>query len=360
MMERTEIRKIRVVPPTARFLVSVGDRVKPDTAVARVETLPGKLWRVNVNRPLGLDPGDIQKFVLKHTGQMVAKDDVIAAASDYFAPRAVTAPVSGVVALLSKYLGNIYIREIVELGETKGPVTLEASKLLDVLPHELKRFLNRGIAPGRLVMKGEILASIQRGRKAVTVESPVFGKVKDISFETGTITVVPAFKSLEVNAYLEGTVTRIGPQEVEITGLGTLLNGVWGFGAESHGTLRVMEGDLEVADSLPEGSVLVASGTASYEALEACRKRGVAGVVLGYLGSETLMRFAGPGLNMGITGGEDVPFPVILMEGFLPATMKPETFMTFVELEGATASLNGTTHIRAGVIRPEVIIFGKG
>lgn len=358
-MKRTEIRKTRAVPPTARLLVSVGDRVNPDTPIARVETLPGKLWRVNVSRALGIDAGDIRPFVLKSPGQTVVQGEVIAAACDYFEPRSVTAPVSGVMALVSKHLGNVYIRESVELGEATGPVTVEVGKRLGVHPRQAKDFLNRGVEAGRFVMKGEILASIQWGPKPRTVESPIFGKIREISLKTGTITIEPGFKSLEIHAYLEGTVTRIGPEEVEITGVATLLNGVWGLGGEAHGILHVMEGDLEVRDSLPKGAVVVASGTASYEALDLCRKRGVAGVILGYLGSETLLRFAGPELNMGITGGENVPFPVILMEGFLPANMKPETFETFAEFHGTTVSLNGTTHIRAGVIRPEVILFGK-
>lgn len=81
------------------------------------------------------------------------------------------------------------------------------------------------------------------------------------------------------------------------------------------------------------------------------------GLVLGWLGSSAAMRFAGGIRNMGITGDEAVPFPLILTQGFLPEEMDQSVFKVLAGSAGRLCSLRGATHIRAGVVRPEILVF---
>ena len=59
---------------------------------------------------------------------------------------------------------------------------------------------------------------------------------------------------------------------------------------------------------------------------------------------------------MGITGQEDIGITVLLMEGFGHLSMRKEAWETLASLEGKMASINGATQIRAGAIRPEIIV----
>ena len=65
-----------------------------------------------------------------------------------------------------------------------------------------------------------------------------------------------------------------------------------------------------------------------------------------------------PGYDIGvaITGQEPIAFTLMVTEGFGAIKMAARTFALFQSLEGKTASINGATQIRAGVIRPEVIV----
>ena len=59
---------------------------------------------------------------------------------------------------------------------------------------------------------------------------------------------------------------------------------------------------------------------------------------------------------MAITGTEQVGFTLILTEGFGTIPMAPKTFTLLSGHAGHKASISGATQIRAGVIRPEIII----
>ena len=61
---------------------------------------------------------------------------------------------------------------------------------------------------------------------------------------------------------------------------------------------------------------------------------------------------------MAITGHEDLPFTLVLTEGFGSIRMAQRTFELLAALEGRAGSVNGATQIRAGVIRPELIVPG--
>lgn len=59
---------------------------------------------------------------------------------------------------------------------------------------------------------------------------------------------------------------------------------------------------------------------------------------------------------MAITGSETVGVTLVVTEGFGEIAMAERTFQLLGELAGREASVNGTTQIRAGVMRPEIVI----
>ncbi len=358
-MEAVAVSRFRPVPATGKILVSEGDRVMPETPVARVEILPGKLWRTDVAGSLCVEPGDIAGLMLRQPGSKVAKDEVIAAGGDFFERRAVKSPASGVLALLSRNLGFAYVREDVELGSERGPVVVDVARDLKVKPWQIMVYREANVNRGSIVLKGQVLASrMGIDYRHFNARSPIYGTITDISIVSGTMTIAPIFRSPDIMAYLKGTVTRaVAGEGVEVQGAALVVAGIWGLGGEGSGVVHPVEGDLTPEALLPKGSVVAASGTTTLDALARAEKAGVKGVVLGYLASETAVKYAGSSRNMGITGAEDVPFPLVLMEGFLPASMSQAVFQAFTGSAGCICSIKGTTHIRAGVIRPEVLIY---
>ncbi|MFQ5965942.1 MAG: hypothetical protein ACE5KZ_16880, partial [Candidatus Scalinduaceae bacterium] len=59
-------------------------------------------------------------------------------------------------------------------------------------------------------------------------------------------------------------------------------------------------------------------------------------------------------------GSEDISITLIITEGFGQIDMAQKTFEILKTREGSMASINGATQIRAGVVRPEIIIPFNG
>jgi hypothetical protein len=81
-------------------------------------------------------------------------------------------------------------------------------------------------------------------------------------------------------------------------------------------------------------------------------------MVAGSLPDDILQSYVGYDIGVAVTGQEKVPFPLILTEGFGLIAMTAGTFRLLQSLQGRIASINGATQIRAGVIRPEIIVPG--
>ena len=61
-------------------------------------------------------------------------------------------------------------------------------------------------------------------------------------------------------------------------------------------------------------------------------------------------------MGVAITGHEEIGLTCIITEGFGKMTMASHTYALLKSLDGKYASINGATQIRAGVIRPEVVV----
>jgi hypothetical protein len=102
--------------------------------------------------------------------------------------------------------------------------------------------------------------------------------------------------------------------------------------------------------------ILVGGATFDQSALTLCRDLQVKGVVTGSIDSATLRSFVGREITVSITGDEEVPFPLVITEGFGFLTLQPRVVDVLRPLSGKEASLSGVTQVRAGATRPEIII----
>ena len=89
------------------------------------------------------------------------------------------------------------------------------------------------------------------------------------------------------------------------------------------------------------------------------REVGVAALVVGGIHDKDLRELLGYDLGVAITGTERVGFTLVLTEGFGTIPMAAKTFALLQAHAGQKASISGATQIRAGVIRPEIIIPRK-
>jgi hypothetical protein len=96
------------------------------------------------------------------------------------------------------------------------------------------------------------------------------------------------------------------------------------------------------------------------DALKKAIGLGAKGVVAGGFDDKDLRGFLGYDLGVAITGSEELGITLVVTEGFGQINMAEKTFSLLKSKEGKMACINGATQIRAGVIRPEVVIPYEG
>jgi hypothetical protein len=278
------IRRRRQLPLPGTVLAAVGDRVQSNQPVARAE-LPGKVFPINLANQLSVAPDEIKDYLVKHEGDRVQKDEVIA----------------------------------------------ENKPLFKWLKTEIR--------------------------------SPITGTVESVSTVTGQVLLREPPRAIELLGYVDGTVVEVHPhQGVTIECACSMVQGIFGIGGEIYGEVVVAVASPdepltpERLKSEMKGKVAVGGSFLPAETMAKAKELGVAGLVVGGIHDKDLRALLGYDLGVAITGTEQVGFTLIFTEGFGTISMAQKTFALLSAHAGARASISGATQIRAGVIRPEIII----
>jgi len=195
------------------------------------------------------------------------------------------------------------------------------------------------------------------------VVSDATGTIEQVSSVTGQLMLRGAPIPVQVRAYLAGKVVEVLPKEgCIIENEVMFVQGIFGIGGETEGVIRVacsdheqtLEADLITSDM--KGSVILGGARMTAAALRKAIEVGAAAVVSGGLDDQDLKELLGRDLGVAITGSEKIGITVIVTEGFGDIAMAARTWRLLAERAGRTASVNGATQIRAGVMRPEILV----
>lgn len=246
-----------------------------------------------------------------------------------------------------------------------NPQTVNVANILGVEPEDIVDFMKK--KEGDPVKKGDILAEYKSffGLFKHNVASPVDGVVEMVSTVTGQVTLREPPIPVQIDAYLDGIVEEILPREgVIIKTEGAFIQGIFGVGGEAQGVLRVAVNgpddilDENCLDSSDKGKIVVGGSLVTLGAIKKAEQVGAVGLVAGGIIDTDLITYLGHDIGVAITGHEDIPLTIIITEGFGRMRMANRTFELLKNLQGMKASINGATQIRAGVMRPEIIVPG--
>jgi hypothetical protein len=245
-----------------------------------------------------------------------------------------------------------------------GDITpLNVANLLAVQPGDVPGLMLKN--EGETVEQDETIARNKGvfGMFKSECKSPASGTVETISEATGQIMIRGASIPVQVKAYLPGRVVELMPDEgVVIENEVAFIQGIFGVGGETSGpvVMACSSNDEElVAEAVSEemsGAVVVGGARMTAEAIKKAQLVGAAAVVSGGLDDADLKEILGYDLGVAITGTERIGLTVIVTEGFGEISMAGRTFDLLRSNEGRQASVNGATQIRAGVMRPEILI----
>jgi hypothetical protein len=156
------------------------------------------------------------------------------------------------------------------------------------------------------------------------------------------------------------------------------VRGIFGLGGEQHGVLKVAVAD-ETEELLPDQidarltySVVLGGSTTTAAALERAVTNGVRAVIIGSIAESELRAFMGyhglDGWRLGRTGWVFPPpvptaqpttprkLTLIVTEGFGRIPMARRAFELLAAYDGQEVAVDGTTRLRGGLARPEVIV----
>jgi len=243
------------------------------------------------------------------------------------------------------------------------PYMIAVSTKLGIEPEELLKYMTK--KEGDYVNKGEIIAQLKAifGLINKNVASPTFGIIESVSEISGQVVVREPPKPVDINAYITGKVIKIIENEgAVIETHAAVIQGIFGIGGETSGILKIIakSPDQEITiDDISQndkGNIIICCSLITIEALRKAADIGVSGIVTGGIRFLDLVEFIGKDIGVAITGHEEVGLTLIVTEGFGKMEMSQRTFNLFKRFQGYAASMNGSTQIRAGVQRPEVII----
>ena len=111
-METARINKERRIPTQGEVLVELQQKVESDTLIAKGMVPSEEIEELRLHRSLNVDPEDVKNHILKHVGDTVAKNEVIAIARSFFGrqTRMARSPIDGVIESFSDKTGWMMIR----------------------------------------------------------------------------------------------------------------------------------------------------------------------------------------------------------------------------------------------------------
>ncbi len=348
-----KISVIRKLVAPGKILVSLEDQVRHNSVIGKMNYIPGQMHRIPIAEPLGIDGQNIDSAILPKIGEWVEKDQVIAVNELFYSRLQVRSPISGYLALLSKYMGVVFIREPLPSGP-KEPIRFSAEEL-----GISKITFTTGITvkQGTIVDKGRVL--IHNTKPPII--SPAVGRIREVSLTEGYFVLVPLYQSTELFAHMTGVVKGIlADGEVTIESYGEEYQGLIGFGNENVGKLMICSNtttDLtgEQITDVVKDKVILHRGGVDLTALEQLAIFEAKGLILGSIDLDVLHQFSHED-PLELHGHRlEIPFTIIIMQGF-GQIMDLNTYMHLRQHCGREISIDGATQFRAGVIRPRILI----
>jgi hypothetical protein len=246
------------------------------------------------------------------------------------------------------------------LGDT---VILKISEKMSLTPEEV--IIGLKVKEGDSIIKNHLICEHKGffGLLKSSFLSPVEGVVEFISATTGHVGVRKPSNPISINSYISGFVTDINNKSsVTVTTNGAFLQGIFGVGGERIGKIRIIDNSFDkllTEELIPndcKDEILVGGFAPTTESIKKAVAGGAVGLVTGSIEDKALQDLIGYELGVALTGDEEIKMSLIITEGFgkIPISKPIEKILT--QNDTKEASINGSTQVRAGAVRPEIII----
>lgn len=252
------------------------------------------------------------------------------------------------------------------VAETRLPgkvVPFNLANKLGVTADLVNEYLK--VKEGDQLKKGQILAETKGflGMFKNSVKSPIDGEIENISAITGQMLLREPRIPVQIKAFMAGLVVDVIEEEgVIIENKAAYIQGIFGIGGETFGEIKVIAKDPDQVitpkdlDESCKNKIIVVGSLATLDVINKAISVGVNGIITGGIDDQDLKKILGYNIGVAITGHEEIGLTIVATEGFGKITMANKTFELLKRFDGKKSSIHGKTQIRAGVMRPEIII----
>lgn len=243
------------------------------------------------------------------------------------------------------------------------PYIILVADILKCGPEDMIHYMKK--KQGDSVKKDEVFArySFLFGLLKKEIVSPVDGYLESVSNATGRVIIRSDPIPIDIKSYIPGEVIEVLPEEGAVVETNcAFVQGIFGVGGETHGEIAIAVNDPKerlTADLITpdhKGKIIIGGSLVTIEAFKKAVEVGAKAIIVGGIMDMDLMELLGYEVGVAITGLEELGLTLVLTEGFGEMVMSYRNFNLFKEFEGVEAAVNGETQIRAGVLRPEVVI----
>lgn len=229
--------------------------------------------------------------------------------------------------------------------------------------NDITRYMKKKV--GDKVSKDELIAEYKAlfGLINYKSTSSTEGVIESVSNESGQVLIRGDDVPVEIESYIPGTCSIIRQDVgVDIACSGAYIQGIFGLGGEISGELFILVDNPsqiltdDIINETCKDKILIGGSIVTSKALRKAVEVGAKGIIVGGINAPDLNEFIGYDIGVAITGNEELGITLIVTEGFGHMNMAEATFEILKKYNGELTSINGATQIRAGVIRPEIII----
>ena len=254
--------------------------------------------------------------------------------------------------------------DVIAKAELPGDVfPVNLAHALSVPPADVKACLF--VEKGAHIQQGDLIAQSKGifGFFKTDYLAKSTGELEAISDITGQIIIRGANQPVEILSYLSGEVIEILPNEgAIIESEVAMIQGIFGIGGEAYGKIHVAVSKPEelltpeMITNEMTGKIVIGGARMSYETIRKAIEVKVSALISGGIDDQDMKELLGYDLGVAITGSEKIGTTVIITEGFGDIAMADKTFEILKKFQDSEASVSGATQIRAGVMRPEILI----
>lgn len=344
-----KIRYSMSLPCAGNLTVGVDDTVSQGQCLGRITEIPPRQFVLDIKKaticPPDLTDDEIRGDITVSPGQEVKIGDRIFAHYRTAFPSEVISPVNARITKIM-HPGIVMMEENMEHDDL--PHLVQVSRIMHIPVSQMEKFLR--VSVGDFVYGGQLLANDPPMSMCM---APFPGFITNINYKQGNLTIQYNMVPIVIESPLAGKVIGTdSSRTVSMECSGLKLQGVLGFGKTVRGPLK----PLGVASR--KGDIAFTGSSVDSSILETAWKAEVSGLVCPSISANALVSWLGREPGIFITGQEDIPFSLLILQGIGRNDMDPVVLesLSSSSSAGINTAFFPETKICAGILRPFLVI----